>query len=174
MSFNKATLELIKSFESLHDGDLTQIGLQPKMDPIGIWTEGYGRAMIDPRTKQFLKGAKNKDYANKIRTINTEIEATEALNEDLKKYATMAANALTNNYWLKLNENQKGALTSFVYNCGTGKPYNIFKNIQNYLDGKMTKDNLVSYWNSSVIKSGGKILNGLIRRRKAEAQLFIS
>ena len=38
-------IELIKSFESLHDGDLSKIGLQPKMCPAQIWTEGYGRAM---------------------------------------------------------------------------------------------------------------------------------
>lgn len=172
--FNKATLDLVKSFESLHDGDLKQIGLQPKLDPISIWTEGYGRAMIDPRTKQFLRGAKNKDYANSIRTISNEAEASQALDEDLVKYGNMAKRALTEVYWNKLNDNQKGALTSFVYNCGIGKPYNIFKNIQLFLDKKMSKDSLVSYWNNSVIKGGGKVLAGLERRRKAEAQLFIA
>ena len=33
-------IDLIKEFESLHDGDLKQVGLQPKMCPAGIWTEG--------------------------------------------------------------------------------------------------------------------------------------
>lgn len=175
MTFNKATLDLIKSFESLHDGDLKQVGLQPKLDPIGIWTEGYGRAMIDPRTKQFLKGSKNETYANSIRTIETETEATIALGEDLVKYGNIAKNALTEVYWNKLNENQQGALVSFVYNCGIGKPpYRVFENIRKYSSNLMTKEALVAYWESSVIKGGGKVLNGLVRRRKAEAQLFIS
>lgn len=173
MTFNKPTLDLIKQFESLHDGDLKKIGLQPKQDPIGIWTEGYGRAMIDPRTKQFLKGANNKAYAESIRTITNEVEATMALAEDLVRYGNIAKNAVGATYWDKLNDNQKGALVSFVYNCGTGKPqYRIFGNIQKYLDGKMTKKDLQTYWESSVIKGGGVVLKGLVRRRKAEAVLF--
>lgn len=175
MTFNTATLNLIKQFESLHDGDLKQIGLQPKMDPIGIWTEGYGRAMLDPRTKQFLKGIKNKEYANSIRTIKTEEEATLALASDLVRYGNIAKQALTESYWNKLNDNQKGALVSFVYNCGIGRPqYRIFKNIQSYIDKKMTADVLKKYWESSVIKAGGKVLNGLIRRRTSEAKLFFT
>ena len=37
--------EIVKHYESLHDGDLKKIGLQPKLCPAGIWTQGYGRAM---------------------------------------------------------------------------------------------------------------------------------
>lgn len=37
---------LIKHYESLHDGDLSRIGLQPKMCPAGYWTEGYGHAIL--------------------------------------------------------------------------------------------------------------------------------
>lgn len=35
---NEAGISLIKEFESLHDGDLSVIGLQPKQCPAGIWT----------------------------------------------------------------------------------------------------------------------------------------
>lgn len=172
---NKATLDLIKEFESLHDGNLSVIGLQPKMCPAGIWTEGYGRAMIDPKTNKFLKGSENKKYAESIRTITNEAEAVKALDEDLARYATMAANALGHSYWEMLNENQRGALTSFVYNCGLGNPkYQIFKNIQKYLDKKIDKNILSSYWQNSVIKGGGKVLKGLVRRRNAESVLFFA
>jgi lysozyme len=172
---NTATLDLIKGFESLHDGDLKKIGLQPKLDPIGIWTEGYGRAMIDPATKQFLKGINNKAKAASLHTINTEGEAVIALNEDLVRYSGYAKNALGTQYWEKLNDNQKGALTSFVYNCGVGKPlYKIFKNISLWIDKKMLQKELIAYWETSVIKGGGKVLPGLVRRRKAEAKLFFA
>ena len=39
MKTSQKGINLIKYFESLHDGDLTEIGLQPKMCPAGIWTE---------------------------------------------------------------------------------------------------------------------------------------
>lgn len=172
---NKATISLIKFYESLHDGDLTTIGLQPKMDPLGIWTEGYGRAMINPATKEFLKGAPNKDLALKLASIHTEEEACTALDADLKRYATIAANKVGAINWGKLNANQQGALTSFVYNCGTGVPqYKIFLNIVNYLKGTMSQQALIDYWKESVVRGGGVRLPGLVKRRAKEAQLFFA
>lgn len=166
---------LVKEFESLHDGDLKMIGLQPKLCPADVWTEGYGRAMIDPRTKGHLRGIVNKRIAYANITINNEAEALQALKEDLWfKGGRPAMNTLTEVYWDRLTDIQKGALASFVYNCGTGKPlYKIFGNVRLFLDGKMSSDALYKYWCSSVIKGGGKVLNGLIRRREAEAKLFL-
>ena len=63
-------IELIKHYESLHDGDLHKIGLQPKMDPVGIWTEGWGRAMVGKNGK-FIKGADNRNVAYASQTIHT-------------------------------------------------------------------------------------------------------
>jgi lysozyme len=170
---NRATIELVKRWESLHDGDLKKIGLQPKMDPIGIWTEGYGRVIINPATKSPIKGQKNKDLAYKYATIFIVEQALQELHRELGKYADIAARALTFEYWSRLNENQKGALTSFVYNCGTGRPeYKIFKNVRFFLDGTMKKDSLIEYWQKSVIKAGGVEWRGLKLRRADEAQLF--
>jgi lysozyme len=170
---NKKTTDLVKFFEGLHDGDLSQIGLQPKLCPAGIWTEGYGRAMIDPRTGGHLRGIKNKALALKYRTIHTEEQAVEALAQDLKRYAGYATNALGIDLFNSLNANQQGALTSFVYNCGIGKPpYRIFHNINMFTKGKMTKDQLIEYWQNSVVKGGGKKLLGLVHRRNMEADLF--
>lgn len=172
--YNKATLDLIKSFESLHDGDLRAIGLQPKMDPIGIWTEGYGRAMIDPRTKGHLRGVSNKDLAYKLASIKTEEEAIKALNNDLTRLAYKPILAiLDGDRWVSLTDNQQGALSSFVYNCGVGRPqYKIFNNIIKWLEKEMSNEALASYWNSSVVKANGKELAGLVRRRRAESNLF--
>ena len=82
MKTNLEGVKLIKEFESLHDGDLTLIGLQPKMDPIGIWTEGYGRAMRD-KNGNFIKGTTNKKLAYDNITIRTIAEAEKALSQDL-------------------------------------------------------------------------------------------
>ena len=70
MKTNNEGIKLIKDFESLHDGDLTLIGLQPKMDPIGIWTEGYGRAMRDKKGN-FIKFIVKNIY--KIRSIDIQL-----------------------------------------------------------------------------------------------------
>ena len=78
-------INLIKEFESLHDGDLSQIGIQPKMDPIGIWTEGYGRAMRN-KNGVFLKGTKDKQEAYSNITIHTKEEADVALVNDLGSF----------------------------------------------------------------------------------------
>lgn len=179
MMINQATIDLVKKWESLHDGDLTQIGLQPKMDAVGLWTEGYGKLIDNPKTKGLLKGKENKDLAYSLATITTEKEADADLIVGLRTHAIAAKKVLGEGYWELLTENMQGALTSFVYNCGThnratAKPYKIFQEIRNYLDGKSTKEQLTKYWESSVIRSQGQILKGLINRRADEVKLFFS
>ena len=85
---NKIGIELIKSFESLHDGDLKIIGLQPKMDPVGIWTEGYGRVVRDKKGNM-VEGSENRALAYSLATIKTKQEAEAALLQDLNIYESI-------------------------------------------------------------------------------------
>jgi GH24 family phage-related lysozyme (muramidase) len=55
LKISKKGLELIKFFEGLHDGDLNTIGLQSKACPSGIYTVGYGHALVNPKTGKFIK-----------------------------------------------------------------------------------------------------------------------
>lgn len=66
---------------------------------------------------------------------------------------------------LKLNQNQFDALVSFTYNCGQ-------KNLKTLINNRTLPQigEAILLYN----KSGGKVLNGLIRRRKAEHDLYIS
>lgn len=64
---------------------------------------------------------------------------------------------------LKLNQNQFDALVSFTYNCGNG---NLKKLIKNRTLPEISEALLL--YN----KSGGKVLAGLTKRRKAEKMLF--
>lgn len=75
-----------------------------------------------------------------------------------------------------LAQNEYDALVSFTYNTGgyyldskgVRRPYNLFQMVNN----KVSERVLRSYWEKTAI-TGNKIkLNGLIRRRKAEATLF--
>lgn len=172
----KKGIELIKHFESLHDGDLRTIGLQPKLCPAGVWTEGWGRAIVDPATRSHLRGAANRRKALELSTIKTEAEADKALAEDVIRLGqTPAIRNLTQSYWNRLNIDQQGALVSFVYNCGTGSPtFRIFRNIQLWLDKKKTSKALADYWANSVIRASGRVQPGLVRRRQTEAVLFLT
>lgn len=105
-------IDLIKHFESLNDSDLSTIGLQPKMDPRGIWTRGYGQAILV--NGKFLKGPENHDLAMTY-TLDDEEEAQQLLIIDLQSREN-SVNAQN----LSINEIQFGALVSFVYNEGIG------------------------------------------------------
>lgn len=161
MKTSSIGIELIKGFESLHDGDLSIIGLQPKMDPIGIWTEGYGRAMRDKKGN-FIKGAKNKQLAYDNITIHTPAEALKALTEDLasREYIVMQ------NIKVPLNQNQFDSLVSYVYN--TGGSSTLYK----LINSKSSKKLIQNWFETKYISADGVILSGLIKRRKAESNLY--
>ena len=71
---------------------------------------------------------------------------------------------------VKLNQNQFDALVSFTYNLGAGALGS------STLLGKLNRGDFEGAadefpkWN----KAGGKVLNGLVKRRAAERSLFLS
>ncbi|MGE5353911.1 MAG: lysozyme [Acidobacteriota bacterium] len=164
MKTNKAGISLIKTFESLHDGDLKRIGLQPKMCPAGIWTEGYGHAMT--YNGKPLKGTENKDLAYKLHKVNNEQEAEKLLRDDLK----MVESEVSRLVKVPMNENMFSALVSFAFNLGA---HNLATStLLKYLNsGKLNEaaDEFVR-WN----KCNGEELDGLTKRRLTEKALFVS
>jgi lysozyme len=155
-------IDLIKHFESLHDGDLSMIGLQPKMCPSSIYTEGYGRAMVVDG--KFLKGAENREKAFRLATIKTEEEAMKALRTDIQKYESIVDKKIK----VPVNQNQYDALVSHAYN--TGGSDTLFR----LVNTNAGKDAIYNWFTTRYIKGGGVVLKGLVRRRKAEADLFFS
>lgn len=140
---NKASIDLIKSFEGLK--------LTAYLCPAGVPTIGYGTT----------KGLTRADVGKK--TI-TEAEATGLLIEDVARFEK-AVDKLVK---VKLTENQRGALVSFTYNLGEGNfgSSTLLKKI-NAGDFKSAQSEFAK-WD----KAGGKVLAGLTRRRAAEAKLF--
>ena len=113
----------------------------------GVWTIGYGST----------KGVKQGD------TISQE-DADKLLLHEIKEYETYV-NDMVN---VDLTQNQFDALVSWVFNLG---PANLAAstllkvlNAKDY-EGVPAQS---KRWN----KAGGKVLQGLIRRREAEALLF--
>ena len=168
-------VELVKHYESLHDGDLKKQGVQPKLDSIGIVTVGYGRALAD-RGGSWLKGQDGLKKAAVLypNLMNITIkQAEEMLEIDLKDY-TLKVQKVLNQLKISLTENQLFAVVSICYNCGIGclikdgKPLTLGRVLQNTNRTKEDVDKAFGLWN----KAGGKVLPGLTYRRKTEAFLF--
>ena len=71
-----------------------------------------------------------------------------------------------------LNDNMKAALLSYIYNVG---PENFNK--QTKLLGAISNkdwESAAGYIRNGIRTSQGKVLNGLVRRRNEEAELFLS
>ena len=77
--------------------------------------------------------------------------------------------AVTNYIKVRLNKNQFDTLVSFSFNCGAGalKTSTLLKKL-NSCDYNGAANELLK-WN----KSNGKVLNGLVRRRQEEKELFL-
>lgn len=90
--------------------------------------------------------------------IITMQRATELLQQDLDKFEKAVEHAGS---W---NQSQFDALVSFTYNCGQG-------NLAKLVNGRnkaQIADAMLLY-----VKAGGLTLQGLVRRRKAERELFL-
>lgn len=170
-------IALIKQFESLHDGDLSRIGLQPKADPVGILTGGYGRALRHPHTGKFLRTQNGKAdtlLAYRLCEGLDEAGAEAWLREDLAGFSAGVSKLVK----VPVNDYQFGALVSFAYNVGLD--IDADTQAEGLGDSSLLRFlNLGMYqraadqfplWN----KSGGQVLRGLTRRRQAERDLFLS
>ena len=161
MKTSSIGIGLIESFESLHDGDLSVIGLQPKMDPIGIWTEGYGHAMRDKKGN-FIKGAENKALAYANISIHNKVDAARVLLQDLSS----REHTVMQNIKIELNQNQFDALVSYVYNTGGSST------LYNLINKKAPEVSIRKWFETKYITADGVKLPGLVRRRKAESNLY--
>ncbi len=87
-------------------------------------------------------------------------EADALLLSDLERFVKYT-NTYTKN--LTLNQNQFDALVSFCYNAGPGT-------LKKLISGRTTEE--IAEHFADYCKSSGKILNGLLRRREKEKELF--
>jgi len=169
MAISKNAIDLIKHYESLHDGNLKEIGIQPKMDPVGIWTIGWGHAIADPITKQFLKGKDNYNRALAFFPNFNEQQAEDLLIRDLSVFEA----AVRKEVKPKLNDDQIGALVAFAFNIGVGgfKKSSALKFI-NQGDIKESGNRLL-LWNKGTVGGQKIVLKGLTYRRMSERDLLV-
>jgi len=149
---------IIRHYEGINDDNLKIIGYQPKMDCSGIWTSGIGHAII--YKGEFLKGIKNKALAYSIGTLKTDADVEVELEHDLKSCYLQIARKVT----IQLNPNQREALASFLFNCGSSST------LISMINSKSEK--LFDWWCTHYITSDGIVRDGLIYRRRSEALQF--
>lgn len=124
--------------------------LDAYQDIAGIWTIGYGTAGPD-----IVEGLKW-----------TQEQADERLMKDVEKFATNIDSLVR----VALNQNQFDSLVCFTYNVGLGafQRSTLLKKV-NMGSFKAAADEFLRW-----TIAGGKVSKGLVNRRTAERELFLS
>lgn len=143
-----ACINLVKSFEGFFS--------KPYLCPAKVPTIGYG-TILYPNGKKVTLQDKPCTEAEAIEWMRYE------LNQKAKEVDAMAIDAV--------NQHQFDSLVSFAYNCGSNalKNSTILKRV-NANPNDPTITDAFMMW----VKADGAILQGLVRRRKAEAALYFS
>lgn len=148
MKISENGLKLIKKFEGL--------SLKPYLCSAGIPTIGFGNTFYENMKKVTLQD----------KTI-TEERADSLFNFLV---TTNFVNVVNRLVIVDINQNQFDALVSFVYNLGSGnfEKSTLLKKVnqEDFIGASLEFEK----WN----KAGGKVLNGLTKRRLAEKELFLS
>lgn len=132
-----------------HEG----LGLVAYLDPVGVWTIGYGDTGTD-----VVKGL----------TITKE-EAEERLRKRLVEFEGYVNRAVK----VKLTQNQFDALVSLVYNIGpTNFNDSTLLRKLNAGDYAGAADQFL-VWNKGRVDGKLVVISGLVNRRNAERQLFL-
>lgn len=138
-------IDLIKQFE----------GFRPEayQDSVGVWTIGYGTTVI------------NNQPVKQGMTITQE-QALQLVQQQVNKLWSQIESILK----VKINDNQMNALIDFAYNLGFGSLRN--STLMRLVNESKFEEaaNQFPRW----VYAGGKVLPGLVRRREAERQLFLS
>lgn len=147
MKINQATIDLIKSFEGCR--------LDAYADIVGVWTIGYG----------LTAGALEGVVVSRGMVI-TQAQADAYLAAVLEKFGESILRKMTR----KPTDNQFGAMLSLAYNIGVGA---FIKStcLKRFNAGDMEGAAEALTWFN---KAGGKVVRGLVRRREAERDLFLS
>jgi lysozyme len=143
MKTSQKGIELIKLFEGCK--------LKSYKCPAGVWTIGFGNTF-------YLDGSKVL-MGQKI----SQVEADMLLLKLLPKYEA----TVDRNIKVTVTQNQYDALVSFCWNCGSSQA--LFR----LVNQKATDEVIYDWWINHYVTGGGKLLQGLIKRRRKEADLFI-
>lgn len=129
------------------------------LDSVGIWTIGRGIT--------YYEDGSHVKKGDKI-DVNREIAL---FNNTIKFYVTKVNEYVTSN----VNQNQFNAIVSFTYNVGTRglKSSSLLRKVNRNPNDLTIRQSFYS-WNKGRISGKLKVIQGLVNRRKAEADLYFS
>jgi len=151
MLHSRKAIEIIKRWEGYHK-ELPSGNAKAYQCPAKVWTIGFGSTHYEDSSP-----VKEGDIISRER-------AEELLNWEVSKVAVRL------NSLVSLPQLSFDAVVSFCYNCGLGafQSSTLFKRIKEK-DFKEAADEF-NKW----IYGGGRVLEGLVRRRAEERQLFLA
>jgi lysozyme len=143
----KEAIELIKKFEGCK--------LNSYQCSAKVWTIGFGSTFYENGAKVQIGDTITQHRAESLLLITA------------NKFAVEVRKLVKSN----LNEKQMAALISFAFNLGIGalSKSTLLKLVNSNPSSPQIRNEFMKW-----INAGGKPLNGLIRRRKAEAELYFS
>ena len=164
MTPSKKIENFVKAYESLHDGDLSKIGLQPKLCPAGYWTEGYGSVLKGPDGKmlKYDRIFNTIESVLPFSNIRTECEANQDLSAGLKEFARGVSKRLKRT----VSQNQFDALVSHSYNCGFSET------LYRLVNAQAPEEEIKRWFTTKYVTAGGKYLKGLQYRRNDEYEIW--
>jgi lysozyme len=141
-------IELIKAFEGFRS--------KPYKCPAGIPTIGYGAT--------FYPGGKKVTMADAPITEEQGTELLQSMLVNFEKYVDSYCRD-------DINQNQFDALVSFAYNLGPAnlKSSTLLKKVNANPEDETIRAEFMKW-----VKAGGKTLQGLVKRRTAEADLYFT
>jgi len=143
MKASQIGIDLIKHFEGFIS--------KPYLCPAGVATIGYG-------STKYVDGKKVKLNDKAI----NENEATLLLKNTL----TIYENIVNKKVKAQLKQSQFDALVSYTYN--TGGSDTLF----NLINNEANAESIKKWFETKYISANGKVLKGLVERRKAESKLY--
>ncbi len=161
-------IELIKAFEGIPDGDPSTVNIDAYLCPAGVWTIGWGHAIVDGGAQ--LKGPANKARARALYPGGiTRAQAEALLRADLIPRAASVASLVR----VPLDEAQFAALIALVFNIGAAnlEASTLLRKL-NAGDVAGAADQFLA-WDKARVNGVLQALAGLTRRRRAERALFL-
>lgn len=147
MRINEQGINILHHFEGCR--------LEAYKCPAGVWTIGWGNT--------FYENGEKVKAGEKI----TQQRADELFLFILNNFSNQVRASLKQ----PIGTNRFNALLSFAYNVGIGnlRRSTLLKKVNINPTDETIRDEFMKW-----TRAGGKVLNGLIRRRKAEADLYFS
>jgi len=146
MRINKEGLDLIKKFEGLR--------LKAYVCPAKKLTIGYGS------TWYYDEDGDRRNVTSDM--VINESMAEKMLLDNVRYFEELVTRTIS----VKLNENQFSALVSYFFNIGFSDT------MVKLINSGDSPANIYDWWVSHYITAGGVRLEGLVKRREAEADLY--